>query len=241
MKKLVFLLLLFSSTAQAQWIKGFNFSDTTTACGVNDTYLRPQGGGGTSDNYPTTRNTVTFGSTLDIGDNRRDRGGAVNCKLQGISFNENNAANQGTIRVDVPASGQYKVRLAMGEGNGFAAGANQKALFVDSDTTTVLATITAASVSADHWIDATGVDRTEATWLASNAQLTVTLTGTSFYLKYGYGDGSTSGNTFIAYLELEQVMAPTPTPTPTAAPSTCSKGQVCSLCKKGQCGGNDLL
>lgn len=48
-------------------------------------------------------------------------------------------------------------------------------------------------------------------------------------------------NNPATFMTLGSEVAPTPTPTPTPVPASCSKGQACSLCNPGQCGGNDLL
>ncbi len=211
------------SDALAQWTKGFNFRDSDTYCTDlgNDTYLRVESGVGSDDPYPTTRNGVTFGSLGSIGDNRRDRSAALNCKLAGITFEQNNAAAPAKIRVDVPASGDYNIRLAIGDTAGVGPATNQKVRIVDSDDSTVLATITAASVAANHHVDATGVDRTsESDWVNNNAQTTVTLSGTSLYIWYGYGDGSTSGYTALSHLEVDQVVVSTSSTTSTTSTST---------------------
>ena len=201
-------LLLVPTVADAQWKEGFNFRDTLAYCtDPTDSQIACYTSGvGCDSPYPTTAGGVTFGANNNSGDNKRDRDAGIDCRLAGISFQQNNSASKNDFRVDLPASGVYNFRLAMGSGGGFSAGANQKMEVYDSDDATVLLTVTDASVAADHWVDAGGTERTSASdWVTNNASVQLTFSGTAAYIKWGYGDGSTSGNTCMSHFELEQV------------------------------------
>ena len=204
-----------TTTTVAAYKEGFNLRDTLAYCtDPTDTQILCYTSGvGCDSPYPTTAAGATFGATTNSGDNKRDRSAAIDCRLAGVSFQENNAAAPNIVRVDLPQTGNYLFRMAMGQGGGFTAGANQKAVL--KDNTNVLATITDASVAADHWVDATGVERTSASdWVTNNAPLTVTFTTTTAFLEWGYGDGSTSGNTFMSHFSFELSTTTTTTTLP---------------------------
>lgn len=213
------LIALFPSIADAD-VKGFNFRDTAGYCTdpANTTYwLVTTGAGG--DNYPTTRNGIDFGTypSGSVGDNRRDRTAAIDCRLAGVTFKANDAATPNTLRVDLPATGDYVFCLAMGDA--FNTGTNQKVqVFDDAAGFTA---ITDASTVGGAFVDATGVERTSAgDWVTNNACVTYTFTTQIAYIKYGVGDGVTAGNTFLAHFSLDEVATATTTTTVATTTST---------------------
>lgn len=198
--------LLLINDVEAQWKEGFNFRDTLAYCTdpTDSQILCYTSGVGCDSPYPTTAGGVTFGATNNTGDNKRDRDNAVDCRLAGISFQENNAVTQNIVQVDLPAAGNYKFRLAMGDPTG--GDVNYRAQVYDN--TTLLATINDASCASGAFVDATGVERTSAAdWVSNNAEATYTFATTTAFVKWGHGDGSTSGNTFMSHFQFEQVPA----------------------------------
>jgi hypothetical protein len=186
--------------------KGWNFRSTTALVTdpTNTTYAI------LTDVYNVTRSiggeNVTFGwdgtSALEVRDRASLTGDAA--RLGGHHFLSPTSGTQ-YFRVDVPAAGQYKVRLALGD---YSYDTQVNILIKDGVGGSVLATITDASVGTKHWVDAGGTERTsESDWLANNTQITVTLTGTALCV---YLVGESTYNCNIAHLELEQIAAATP-------------------------------
>ena len=210
MRHFLFIALLFPSVALGQWKEGFNARDTSGYCTdpADTQYFRMQGNDG-GDIYPVTRNGVTFGATGNIGDPRRNRNASVDCRLAGSMSRANNTASPGVVRVDLPSAGQYTFRLAMGQEGSQSAIANNRVQIYDD--TTLLLTVDDASIASNHFTDATGVERTSAAdWVTNNASVTLTFATTTFFLKFGYGDGSTSGTTVVSHWNLEQVQSHNP-------------------------------
>lgn len=212
-------LLLFAQTAIADsWTSAcFDFRDTSafvtdpssdTLFPQGCTYVRVTDNGADGDfPYPITRNLngsglqTTFGTTCPSSDNRRDRNALTGDQavMAGMSFANNNAASKNEFRLLLPSSGAYNVRMAIGDYSNTRS--NQKILIVDSDHITVLKTITAASVTATHFVDATGTDRTSPSdWVTNNQATSVTFSGTTAYIQWGYGDGLTTDLTALAHV-----------------------------------------
>ena len=123
-------------------------------------------------------------------------------------------------RVDLPHTGDYDIRLAIGEAAGFQSPTNQKVRIYDN--TTLKATITyLGTLTAGHYVDANGVEHNSAAaWAASNSSIRLNFTTTTLFMDYGYGDGVTDGITNVALLRISEASAgPTPTPTATNTPT----------------------
>lgn len=221
MKRILLLIALLIPVQAFAWTEGFNFRDTSAYCtDPADTQgaYSPDNNGGTSNDtiYATTAGGVTFGfsSTPDV-DNRRDRDSGVDCRLAANNGHTNGDATPLRFRVDLPSTGTYRIRLAIGNTSGTSDDPIVKIL----DNVTVKNTISfSGTMSSGHFLDAGGNDRTSAAdWVSNNASIDVTFASTTFWLEIG-GTSST-GYTNIAHLNIEDVPAPTPTPTPTASPS----------------------
>lgn len=218
---LIVLASLFIVTgAEAQWIKGFNARSTTAYCTDptnSQFYGHVDGDSGTEDTgYPTINGGVTFGSTSNIGDSRRNRDSSVDCRLAGIVFEQNSELAPARIRVDLPAAGFYNFRLAMGDAV-YEPGVNQRVRVYDN--VTLKNTISGDILSTGRFIDASGVERTSAAdWVANNQSIAINFASTVAYIEFGYGDGATANSTKLSHFSLEQ-LAGTPTPTPTATPT----------------------
>jgi hypothetical protein len=153
--------------------------------------------------YPTTRDGYTFGWSAGIDGTDRsgaDRDAAVTDKrLAGINY----AAVSGTqckFRVDLPAAGDYTVRLAIGD-TGFDQSGQRQVFTVYDNVTSKLVIDKATGPAQDHYYDATGVDRTEAAWPASNLpSAAITFASTIFNLFVG--DPATSGTCVLAHMQI---------------------------------------
>jgi len=139
------------------------------------------------DAYPTTRATVgtgqnvTFGWPSSLGANCRDRSTGVDARLAG----QNQPTSNSNFRIDLPAPGVWTVNLAVGDAAGV------KTAFwdiLDSDGSTVLASMADTLTTSGQWFDATGVNRTSSSdWVSNNASINVTLSGTTMYFRSKIG------------------------------------------------------
>ncbi len=157
------------------WDKGFNFRDTSAFVtdGTNQTYVANTGGG-VADLYPTTRNGVTFGWNTFLSGSTRDRIDTNDPRLAGVQWGSGTPVID--FRVDLTATGDYSIDLALGDPAGGANSTNS----IVYDNTTSLATITTASGSG-QFVDASGVNRTSAAlWVSGHATITKTFASTIF-------------------------------------------------------------
>jgi hypothetical protein len=164
--------------------------------------------------YPTTRtvggDSITYGWVTDI-PTTRDRNSGNDERLVGIHFAPG-SANVLNFRVDLPAAGSYKVRLAIGDNDG--AHSPMHVLILDN-TTTVL-TRNEGTTAGNSYIDAAGTERTETNWVSSNAQSGIlTFATTTLFMRL---DASVDLTT-IAHLEIEQVTSASAALTGTATAS----------------------
>lgn len=191
---LLLVLMAVSAIADTWTTAGFNFRSTsgyvTDPSGT--TYVLPSDGSTGDGAYPVNRNLVGSGLQVTFGlntiaDNRRDRNAfaGASARLSGFSFKSNAlspAYNE--FRLLLPNAGQYNIRLAAGDFQN--ARTNQRVRIIDSDGSTVLADINAASVPQFRYMDATGVVRTSDTdWLTNNAAASITFSGTTAYIRWG--------------------------------------------------------
>lgn len=176
------------------WHKVFNFRATSGYCtdGVDATYV-------VGDSYPTTRNSVTFGwesgptGTRD----RWNSGVGWDARLAGINFSNNTDVI--VFRVDIPATGDLKIRLAHGDHDSDQY--NDVELGDNASYTTLLNNVTSHS---NKYLDPDGTELTPADWALSNTQITKTMTSTIFRIRLGNLTASTPSSV-ITCLELEQV------------------------------------
>lgn len=155
--------------------KGFNFRSTLgfVTDGTNEQFVNEAFGA-----YPQsiTIDGDTFNcgwETAPAGGNSRDRNAAIDQRLAGIVFVSSGSADA-VFRIDLPAAGNYKIRLALGD----AGNANtQKAEL--RDTSTVLLTVPNTATAIEEFIDASGVlQGSAATWVSSNVEVTYTFSTT---------------------------------------------------------------
>ena len=167
---------------------GFNFRGSSggTADPASDVYVLP------TDTYPTTRSnaegvSVTFGwDTAVSGVDRGQIGG----ELFGIHY----MAGGRSFRVDLPASAEYELRVALGDVYGNA---------VDwhvSDGTTQRVAWTGL-ITGYYYRDAGNTDRNISDWGASNTPVTLDFTSGTLFL---VSDTPTNYSDVVAHLHLVQ-------------------------------------
>lgn len=214
MKKIVILFLFLSLTtvAEAQWIKGFAFRNTSAYCGsdpANATWFRPSDGGG-GDTYPVTRNSVTFGSTNQTIANREDNDSArCSIGVAGRSYINNNAASSRRHRIDLPAAGQYDIKLSSRSPFGQT---DPKIFIYDNATLLWTVSFTGTMGVEDHLDANNAVHTSAALWAANNTAKRLTFATTTAFIDTGWGDGSHTGSTSINFLEVSQVSTATGAP-----------------------------
>lgn len=156
---------------------------------------------GTTANYPRTtpvQGNVVGWEVVGASFLTRDRNTGTP-KLAGLAGSFNSNAETSTYRMDLPSTGSYDIRLALGDHDNQVA--NQFWEIFDNVTSLGVICNNADTGAADHWIDATGVVRTSsADWVTNNAALTKTFASTIFRIKSfsGLGSGfSEIGHVFV--------------------------------------------
>lgn len=194
-------------------VKGFNLRNSNTAGWANIDTTPPNTMLLTVDTYPQTRNDVTFGKSAETGNgwSTFDADSTVNEKFAGRWYES--PGNTVTIRVDLPASGIYKFRMANGSTDN-ATFVSSRQIITVKDGSTTLATMDSGSGSTgpaqDHYYDATGVDRTEAAWAGSNVGRDLTFSGTVCNIVIG---DAGAGYTVLAHFSLERLASGPAAPT----------------------------
>jgi hypothetical protein len=183
--------------------KGFNFrfSDTYVTDGANQTYVE-DAGDGTGEAYPVSRSiggeSVTFGWESTYSDQCRDRTTSATYDPELSGFHQTASGGSDIVfRVDLPAAGDYKIRIAAGE-----ASYDRVIKFQVRDNTTDLITVSNVSAVAGSFVDAGGTSLTAANWYSSNEQVTETFASTIFRFVL---QAPTSDFSVIAHIEIEQV------------------------------------
>ena len=176
------------------WDKGFDFRATSgyvtdpTDC----TYVL-------ADAYGTVRNGVTFGWEDSISGQGRDRVNSVDPRLAGVNYQSNNNVSK-RFRVDLPAAGDYDIRLAVGDA---ANNANNQQWEI-YDGSTLLGGVGPSSINAGRWLDATGaLLYSSALWVANNVAVRYTFAGTILRVKIGIN--ASGGLTNLSHLFVSQV------------------------------------
>jgi hypothetical protein len=140
-------------------------------------------------NYPRTSAQGHTVGWETAGLQKADRDVTADVRLKGIYFFAQTAPQQ--YRIDLPAAGTYKFRLAMGD-----SGFRHPHRFQIVDNATLLqSTDFADTVLADQWGDATGVVRTsESAWVSNNGILTLTFSSTICRFVFGSSTGTSDTN-----------------------------------------------
>lgn len=177
------------------WIFAVNCRATSGY--VTDTSPETYSLANTDSAYPVSRGGFTFGYTSVYGDAERNRNNAIDRRFAGIHQCAN--STQSVFRVDLPATGLYTVRLAMGDYNN-----DQLHWFEVFDNVTSKFSTSNVLSTATNFLDANGTSRSVAAWPGSNTPKTgVSFASTTFILKYG-GNGVGVGNSALAHLYIEQ-------------------------------------
>lgn len=190
--QVVFLPAEFSAT----WVKGFNFRTTSgyVTDEVDQTYVLGPTIPGDSEAYPTTRNGVTFGWTTQP-NGAADRSAANIPELAGTAYVTGADA---VFRVDLPNSGTYKLRLAMGDETSSQPDSGVTIL----DNVTPVLTLAGQAVVATQWVDATNVSRDDVDWLANEGRVSGAFAGSVLNMRL---DQPSSGYTVLAHLGVQSV------------------------------------
>jgi hypothetical protein len=126
--------------------------------------------------YPVTSGGVTFGWAAA---NQQGVTRSTTADPRICGMNRNLASNTATFRVDLPATGNYVIRLAWGD---IGSGPSNVTLAILDNTTPVLSygpqTLTLA-----HFRDANNTDWSQAAWPGSNTSITLTFASTILKLQ----------------------------------------------------------
>jgi len=196
--------------ALTEWQQGIGWNFRNTAGFVTDNTSQLYGLG-YADVYPRTRTPVGYSNAVTFGRGsgsiaQSDRSNAVDPRFAGVIRRGNALSLIGGWQVDLPAAGDYEIRIAAGD-TANASGCTRFQIR-DTDGTTVLAECdTGTSVPQDQYQDATCVLRTEANWAATNVAQTVTISAGSppkVWIFLGAGSCATE-NSNIAHLRIKQL------------------------------------
>lgn len=147
--------------------------------------------------YPETRNGITFGwetiGHLDM----RDRDSGIDVRLAGMNFNNASGGAHSTFRIDLPSSGSWDVRCAVGDTSG-----HTDVYFKASDDATAFITVdSAGGHGAYEWFDAGGTVRTSASdWVNNNASVNRSFAST--IMRFQIGKDAASGISCVAHIEV---------------------------------------
>lgn len=139
------------------WVtgKGWNFRQTAShATDGTDEVKWPTADNGNLDGaYPISGNGTNYGRTLPVSsvDGSRDNLNFTDRRLAGIVFRQN-TATQFAFRVDLPATGLYRIRLGGGR---YSFGPNVNYVRVLDDATALI-TLAGVSTGNDQFYDAAG-------------------------------------------------------------------------------------
>jgi hypothetical protein len=191
------------------WDKGFNFRATSVYVtdGPNATYVI-ETGGNAANQYPITRNGVTFGWIgVAGGFQTRNRSLSNDVRLAGCHFPSNGSGLvDKRFRVDLPSAGQYQVWLAVGDPSNRAANATV-AIY---HGTTLLASYGPTSLSGNSLIDAAGIVRTAAAWVSAGGGSPLSATFATTTLFIDIGNTASAGASPISHLFISQAGTATP-------------------------------
>lgn len=122
--------------------------------------------------YPRTSaqgNTLGWENNGTV--NTRNRNSGLDARLAGVNFDPNSA---GKFRIDLPATGNYDVRVAAGD-----AIYNNNCAWDLHDTNTLLTHLTTGNAGAGaKWKDSTNTSYTAANWISSNTPYAATFSTT---------------------------------------------------------------
>lgn len=154
--------------------------------------------------YPVTRGGLTFGWSINLAANSRDRNSGIDARLAGCNFVGNSGGVTRTFTLDLPSgAGTYRVRMAIGD---FGSAQNNRVLIKDGSTT--LATVDVDTI-ANRFTDTVGSAAgsggfTDGGWVSGNVVAELAFSGSSLVLEVG-GDSSGTFSSALAYVGVEFV------------------------------------
>ena len=155
-----------------------------------------------SADYPVTSaqgNTVGWEDTSSGSRNSRDRDVATDVKLKGLHFAPQ--ALVGTFRIDLPATGNYKFRAALGDDS-----SEHNCRIQVLDTSTVKIDSDPGTVPTGNFSDIAGtIHTTSALWTSNNA-LSASQSFSTTICRFKIGNssgGSADPNTVVAFVYVE--------------------------------------
>lgn len=138
----------------------------------------------------------TLGGTVG----EADRDATTDVRLKGIQYRSNVGGAVNDYRIDLPNTGTYRIRLAMGDSSG-----QQNVRCQLLDGTTVFLDLEGNTITSTNWFDAAQNLRTsEADWVSNNEAIEQTFTTTIFRIRIG-AHSAGSGNSTIAAVHIEEV------------------------------------
>lgn len=198
-----------SAAVLTEWQQGIAWNFRSTSGFVTDNTGQLYGLG-YADSYPKTRtpvgysNSVTFGrGSGSINQSNRDSG--ADPRFAGNIW-AGNGSVIGGWQIDLPAAGQYEVRIAAGRIN---AGLNCVRFQIrDTNNSTILLECNNGSaVTSGSFQDATCTERTAANWPSQNVAQNVTISAGSppkMWLHLG-GGSCAAGTSEVAHLFVKQL------------------------------------
>jgi hypothetical protein len=173
--------------------KGFNFRDTLAFVtdGANQIFVNG------TDVYPVTSGGVTFGWSSTAAE--VDRSSSVDPRFAGVHY-QSNTGTRNSFRVDLSA-GTYTIHLAIGDQG--ASHTDQYVEVLDNTTSRAIIDIV-GGVTADNFLDATGVSRTRANWPTQNVSISVNVSSGILIVKIGtLTDPGNSSVTVLAHMFID--------------------------------------
>ena len=157
------------------------------------------------DGYPTTRDGRTFGwSRSGSSLQGLNLGGMADRRLAGVAEVEN--ADTAAFRVDLPAPGTYRIRLAIGHAY---AGTRPRVRLLDGAAGFAQLSVTTTEwpwgVLSMQYMDATGTRMPTEEWPTANQPITHTFATSSFVIVLGDPGGVNSDKTALAHVSIERV------------------------------------
>lgn len=175
---------------------GINCRATSTYVtdGANDDYSL--GGTGTRTGPGGHQHAWAVDKTAGARDRSTSTGDS---RLAGV-IQHANGGSPTTFTVSLPdGAGTYNFRLALGDAS--FSHTDMKLVLKDGGTT--LVTVSGNTSGAGRWFDATGVERSDATWPGSNATAEVVFSGSTATIELGNTAGS--DNSCLAHVAFEFV------------------------------------
>lgn len=195
--------------------KGWNFRETLAkvtdgADEIKHPSVDGQSVGYAGDVYPVSGNGTTYGTVISYAgqDGTRDHSTTPFDRRFGGCIFRSNSSTLFRFRIDLPAAGTYRIRIASGRNS-----QPTRLFFRILDDATSRLFINNVQCTADQYIDASGTVRASPSeWASSNAAVDVEFSTTTMIFELGEGEGASGGESYLAHLFIQQLAASTATP-----------------------------